>query len=274
MAARPINVGEVAFNLNGRYNHAADFWTPQKNNIGPRLAIAFSPAASEGVWHKLLGSQQTSIRAGYSLVFDHFGAATVQNFDTTGSFGLSTYLSNPAGSVPIEAAPRFTALGAVPGALLPNAPQGGFPAVPASSGNGSFAISWGLDSAIKTPYSHLLDFSITRALHNGGSLEVSWVGRLAHRQLAQEDVAMPINLNVGGTPYFAAARKLAIMARQNADPSTVQPDPYWQQEFAGLDGQDVNLGYGPLSATQNVYALFLADIYNETYALYQLDLPG
>jgi hypothetical protein len=29
-----------------------------------------------------------------------------------------------------------------------------------------------------------------------------------------------------------------------------------------------------LSATQNVYALFLANLYNETYALYQLDTPG
>ncbi len=268
------NVGEVAFNLNGRYNHASDFWTPQKNNIGPRLAIAFSPAPSEGVWHKVLGSQQTSVRAGYSLVFDHFGAATVQNFDTTGSFGLSTHLSNTAGSVPIEDAPRFTALGAVPTSLLPSAPQGGFPAVPASSGNGSFAISWGLDSQIKTPYSHLLDFSVTRGLHNGGSLEVSWVGRLAHRQLAQEDVAMPINLAVGGTPYFAVAKQMAQMARSGVSVTSVAPVAYWQQEFAGLDGQDIGLGYGPLSATQNVYALYLGNLYNETYALYQLDTPG
>ncbi len=33
-------------------------------------------------------------------------------------------------------------------------------------------------------------------------------------------------------------------------------------------------GTGLLSATQNVYALYLANIYNETYALYQLDMPG
>ena len=268
------NVGDVAFNLNGRYNHAPDFWTPQKNNFGPRIALAFSPSPGEGVWHKLLGNQQTSIRAGYSLVFDHFGAATVQNFDTTGSFGLSTYLTNPAGSVPIESAPRFTALGDVPPDLLPSAPQGGFPAVPASSGNGSFAISWGLDSAIKTPYSHLLDFSVTRGLHNGGSLEVSWIGRLAHRQLAQEDVAMPLNLTAGGTSYFAVARDLAVMARNNVSVTSVAPVPYWEQQFAGLEGQDIGLGYGPLTATQNVYALFASNLYNETYALYQLDLPG
>src|SRR3984885_7298722 len=73
------NAGELAFNLNGRYNHAPDFWTPDKNDIGPRLAIAFSPAPSEGFWKKLFGNQQSSIRAGYSLVFDHFGAATVQH---------------------------------------------------------------------------------------------------------------------------------------------------------------------------------------------------
>ena len=268
------SVGEVAFNLNGRYNHAPDFWTPDKNDIGPRLAIAFSPAPQEGFWRKLLGNQLTSIRAGYSLVFDHFGAGIVQNFDTTGSYGLSSHLSNAPGSEPIESAPRFTAINAVPQSLLPTAPAGGFPAVPAASGNGSFAISWGLDSAIKTPYSHLFDFSVTRGLQKGASVEVSWVGRFAHRQLAQEDVAMPINLSVGGTSYFTEAAQMATMARANTPVTSVAPVPYWEQEFAGLEGQDVGLGYGPLTATQNIYALFLSNLYNETYALYQLDTPG
>lgn len=268
------NVGEVAFNLNGRYNHAPDFWAPEKKDFGPRLAIAFSPAPSDGFWKMLFGDQKSSIRAGYSLVFDHFGAATVNTFDTTGSYGLSSHLSNAPGSVPIEDAPRFTTISGVPQSLLPSAPAGGFPAVPAASGNGSFAISWGLDSAIKTPYSHLIDFSIARELRNGSSLEISYVGRLAHRQLAQEDVAMPINLQAGGTAYFQPAAQLSRMARANVAVSSVPRDPYWEQVFGGLDGQDVGLGYGPLSATQNVYALFLSNLYNETYALYQLDTPG
>jgi hypothetical protein len=268
------NVGEVAFYLNGRYNSKPDFWTPDKNDLGPRLALAYSPAPQDGVMRKLFGNQQTSIRAGYSLVFDHFGAATVQNFDTTGSYGLSSHLSNAPGSVPIETAPRFTGITAVPQSLLPTAPAGGFPAVPAATGNGSFAISWGLDSAIKTPYSHLLDLSVTRGLANGASLEVSYVGRLAHRQLAQEDVAMPINLAVGGTTYFSQAAQLATMARANTPVTSVSKVAYWEQEFAGLSGQDIGLGFGPLTATQNIYALFLSNLYNETYALYQLDTPG
>jgi hypothetical protein len=268
------NVGEVGFNLNGRYNHASDFWTPDKNDFGPRLALAYSPAPAGGMWKKLLGNQQSSVRAGYSLVFDHFGAATVQTFDTTGSYGLSSHLSNAPGSVAIELAPRFTGINNVPQSLLPSAPKGGFPAIPAATGNGAFAISWGLDSAIKTPYSHLFDMSVTRALHNGASVEVSWVGRYAHRQLAQEDVAMPINLTVGGTSYFTVAAQMAKMARANVQVNSVGNVAYWQQLYPNLNGQDIGLGYGPLTATQNVYALFLSNLYNETYALYQLDLPG
>lgn len=264
------NVGEIAFDLNGRYNHRSDFWTPDKGDIGPRLALAYSPTPESGAWNKLLGNGKTSIRAGYSLVFDHFGAATVNTFNTNGSYGLSTDLSNPPGTADVGTAPRFTSITSVPTQLLPAAPQGGFPAIPSSN---QFAISWGLDSAIKTPYSHLIDFSIARELNQGSSLEVSYVGRLAHRLMAQEDVAMPINLSSGGSTYFAAARQLALMSRAGTPVSAVQPIPYIEQLFGALDNVDLGYGAGPVSATQNVYQLFAQNIYNETYALYELDVP-
>jgi hypothetical protein len=264
------NVGELAFNLNGRYNHQPDFWKPDNLDLGPRLAFAYSPTPSSGIWQTLLGNGKTSIRAGYSLVFDHFGAATVNTFNTNGSYGLSSDLSNPPGSVYIGTAPRFTNLTTIPAGLLPAAPPGGFPASPSPS---QFAISWGLDSAIKTPYSHLIDFSIARELKSGSSLEVSYVGRLAHRLLAQEDVAMPLNLTVGGTSYFSAARQLATLARANTAVNAVNPIPYFQTEFAALNNVDLGYGAGPVSATQNVYQLFQQNIYNETYALYELDVP-
>jgi hypothetical protein len=271
------NVGELAFDLNGRYNGRSDFWKAQTLNLGPRIAFAYSPTPSGGLLARLLGNGKSSIRAGYSLVFDHFGAATVNTFDYNGSYGLSTDLSNPPGSEYIGTAPRFTNLTTIPAGLLPAAPQGGFPAVPSPD---QFAISWGLDSAIKTPYSHLIDFSIARELHNGSSLEISYVGRLAHHLLSQEDVAMPLNIATGGSTYFAAARQLALLAHANtnagrpaSDVSGVQPIPYFQQEFAALNGVDLGYGAGPASATQNVYQIFAQNIYNETYALYELDVP-
>ncbi|MFT4113753.1 carboxypeptidase regulatory-like domain-containing protein [Silvibacterium sp.] len=264
------DVGELAFNLNGRYNHQPDFWNPDKADFGPRVAFAFNPTPESGIFHHIFGNGKTSIRGGYSLVFDHFGAATVNTFDTSGSYGLSSDLSNAPGSVYIGTAPRFTTLNDIPSSILPAAPAGGFPAIPAST---DFAISWGLDSAIKTPYSHLIDFSIARELGNGSSLEISYVGRLAHRLLTQEDVAMPTNLAAAGSTYFAAARQLAIQSRAGTPVSAVGEIPYFQQVFSALNNVDLGYGAGAVTATQNVYQLFQQNLYNETYALYELDVP-
>jgi hypothetical protein len=60
------NVGELAFNLNGRYNHQPDFWNPDTLDLGPRFAVAYSPTPSSGVLQTLFGSGKSSIRAGYS----------------------------------------------------------------------------------------------------------------------------------------------------------------------------------------------------------------
>jgi hypothetical protein len=267
------NVGSLAFDLNGRYNHRPDYWTPDKADFAPRFAFAYQPTPDDGFWKKIFGNGQTSIRGGYSLVYDHFGAALVNTFDTTGSYGLSSDISNGAGSSTTTNSPRFTGISSIPPSLLPPAPPGGFPAIPTSTGASSFAISWGLDSQIKTPYSHLIDFSIQRALPSGASLELSYVGRFAHRLLAQEDVAMPINLQVGGTTYFAAAAQMSKMARANVPVSSVQPINYWQTLFAALDGVDLGYGAGPASATQNVYQVYQQNLFNETGALYDLDVP-
>ncbi|GGH08490.1 TonB-dependent receptor [Silvibacterium dinghuense] len=264
------NVGEISFDLNGRYNHKPDFWTPEKGDFAPRFAFAFSPMPESGFFHRIFGNGKTSIRGGYSLVFDHFGAATVNTFDTSGSYGLSSDLSNSPGSVYIGTAPRFTTLYDIPSSILPAAPAGGFPATPAST---DFAISWGLDSAIKTPYSHLVDFSIGRELGNGSSLELSYVGRFAHRLLTQEDVAMPTNMAAAGSTYFAAARQLALLSRSGTPVSAVGEIPYFQQVFSALNGVDLGYGAGAVTATQNVYQIFQQNIYNETYALYELDVP-
>ncbi len=84
---------------------------------------------------------------------------------------------------------------------------------------------------------------------------------------------MPINLSAAGTTYFAAARQLAILSRAGTPVSAVQNVPYFQQVFGALNGVDLGMGAGPASATQNVYQLFAQNIYNETYALYLLDVP-
>jgi hypothetical protein len=268
--------GELGFPISGRYNGKPDYWTPEKGNLGPRVALAYSPTPESGFWNSVFGNGKSSIRAGYSLVFDHFGAAIVNNFDAEGSFGLATTLQTSAGVLKAGTAPRFTSTHNVPQSLLPPAPAVGFPAIPVRSGPTSGAIYWSQDSAIKTPYAHAIDFSIAREVRSGSSFELSYVGRMGHHLLEQEDVAMPTNLGAAGTSYFAAARQMSIMARANGGAgvpvSSVQRIPYWEALFGALEGQDI--GYGPgFSATQNIYQLYQQNSYNEANALYALDMP-
>ena len=268
--------GDIGFPLNGRYNGKSDYWTPEKGDLGPRVAIAYSPTPDSGFWNKLLGNRQSSIRAGYSLIYDHFGAAIANNFDTEGSFGLATSLETSAGVLKAGTAPRFTSVSSVPQSLLPPPPAVGFPGIPTRTGPTSGAIYWSEDSAIKTPYAHVMNLSIARQIRNGSSLEVAYVGRLSHRLLAQEDVAMPTNLMAAGTSYFSAAAQMSKMARANGgagvDVSSVQPIAYWEQLFGALGGQDIGFGPG-LTATQNIYSLYQENLYNEANALYALDMP-
>ncbi|MGB7191179.1 MAG: TonB-dependent receptor [Acidobacteriaceae bacterium] len=264
--------GDLGFPLNGRYNGKPDYWSAGKGHISPRLAIAWSPRPSSGFFYKIFGNGKSSIRAGYALIYDHFGAAITDQFDGSGSYGLSTSLQTSAGVLKIANAPRFTDANTVPQSLLPPPPTIGFPGIPVESGPTSGAIYWSEDSAIKNPYSHVLDFSITREISNGSSLEVNYVGRIAHHLLEQEDVAMPTNLTAAGTNYFAAAKQMAILTRAGTDVSAIQPIPYWETLFGALAGQDI--GYGPgLSATQNMYEIYSNNLYNEANALYAIDMP-
>jgi len=275
------NVPNLSYVPGGRYNGQPDFWTPDKADFSPRFAFAYAPHASEGFWKKLFGTGgQSSIRGGYSLVYDHFGAGVVNTYNNDGSYGLSDDLENPPFTT--ATAPRFEGSTTFPAGLgLSTPPAGGFPATPLTSGPGSFAISWGLDNAIHTPYSHLFDFSIQRQLHASNLLEVAYVGRLAHRLLEQEDVAAPLNIVSGGVSYFQAATQLSMMARQNVPVASVQTMPYWQNLFGALQGVDEGPqpaprgpDYGPLSATQNVYVQYLDNVGNETQALNNLDEPN
>ncbi|MGD0989051.1 MAG: TonB-dependent receptor [Candidatus Sulfotelmatobacter sp.] len=262
------NLPDLSFAPDGRYNGKPDFWTPDKADFSPRLAFAYAPHASEGFWKTIFGDS-SSIRGGYSLIFDHFGAGVVNAYNESGSFGLTDQVENPPGQLTTTTAPRFESLTQFPAGLLPAAPPGIFPATPNPSG---FAISYSLDSSIHTPYSNLFDFSIQRQLNASNLLEVAYVGRFAHRLLEQEDVAAPLNLVVNGQSYYDAATQLSMLARQKTPAAAVPQIAYWQTLFGALQG--VNTGFGPLSATQNVYQQFLLNVLDETSALNVLDEPN
>ena len=73
---------DLTFDLSGQANGKKPYWGWDYRNLAPRLAIAYSPHASSGFFHKLFGDAgKSSIRAGYGLYFDHFGEGVVNTFD-------------------------------------------------------------------------------------------------------------------------------------------------------------------------------------------------
>ncbi|MGH9541638.1 MAG: carboxypeptidase regulatory-like domain-containing protein [Terriglobales bacterium] len=280
--------GEVSFSLGGPRNQGPGFWNSDHQDVSPRLAVAWAPDFGAGGWGRLLGRKnRVSLRAGYSVMYDHFGMGIVNTFDEHGSFGLSSVIGNPAGSVNVSDVPRFTCLTCLPaacaslntpGCLFGPAPTGGFPVTPSDS---AFAINWGLNSALKTPYAHVFNVAYTRQIGRGSSLELAYVGTIARRLPMQMDLAMPTDLvdPKSKTDYFTAATQLAKLVEANTPTAQVQPIPYWENMFPALAGMDPtafcgSATPGPATATQMAYAVFACNLHNETFALFLLDTPN
>ena len=304
------SAGEISFVLGGPKNHGPGLWNWDHKDFSPRIAVAWAPDTGEGWVSKILGKKdQFAIRGGYSITYDHFGIPIVNTFDQHGSFGLSTDLGNPAGVVTVANAPRFTCLvpGAAgqsclppacpnlnnPGCLLGPTPAGGFPYIP---GNTDFAINWGLDQTLKTPYAHVFNLSLSRQLTSHSSLQIAYVGSVGRRLPLQVDLAMPANLTdpASKMTYFQAGTMLSKAAANNTDVNQIQPIPFFQNIFpawAGVTTQNnlgaqgsppgsasLNCATGNLpanpTATQNIYELWTCFPHNETFSLFEMDLPS
>jgi hypothetical protein len=286
----------IGFTPSGQANGKQPYWGYDYKDFAPRLAFAYSPKG-EGRWSKRLwgGQGKTSIRAGYGIYFDHFGEGITNTFDREGSFGLTTSEVNPAAVQTVDESARFSGLYDVPsfsgtGSLVGAPPTGPFPVFPPSGAAtpGGFAITWGLDNKLKTPYSHVIDFSLTRELPSNFVFEASYVGRFAHRLMQEEDLAEPTNLKdtKGGQTYFQAAQALAKQYYAGTDISQITPSvvgKYWENLFPAAAGAASSQIFGcapnasgitSVTATQAMYDLFDCFAGNETSALELADAPG
>jgi len=289
---------DLTFDLSGQANGRRPYWAWNYKNLAPRIAFAYSPHASGGFLGKLFGSAgKSSIRGGYGLYFDHFGEGVVNTFDRQGSWGLTTTISNPAGVNTVDSSPRFTGLLGTsnlppsPGAPIPH----GFPYTPSVDPNTyGLAIAWGIDDNLKTPYSHVVDFAVTRDLGHNFVVEATYTGRFARHLLQEIDLSAPLDLVDPGSKmsYFGAAQafdKAIYAGVPETDPSVNLP--YWNNLFpqaAGLDDGGNNIyrqsgcapGFDSIAsptASQNIYDLYYCNVGNETLSLEDLDafcFPG
>jgi len=284
----------ISFGLGGPANGKPGYYNWDKKDFAPRLALAYSPRFNSGLLKHVFGeADKTSIRAGFGIVYDRIGAGLLNSFDGY-QFGLSTALTNPAAIQTLDCAPRLTSLNVIPtqdctGAqlLIPALP-GGFPQTPPYTlDTGGFSISWGLDNSIRTPYSYMLDFSLTRELPRGLTIEAAYVGHLAHRLLVQEDLAMPLDWRdpKTGIDYFTAAATLSRLGAAGHSTSQITDSlvgptaQFWADLFGPAPaGGYPMVGGTTTSAVQAAFDLFSDPtngyLYNETTALFALDLQG
>ena len=236
---------DLAFQPSGPVYNKPGFWPKSKNNIAPRFAVNYSP------------NSKTSIRAGAGIYYDHYGEGLVNTFDQNGSFGLSTSVTNPAGTVSYGNSPRFTGRQSLPAAPLA---AGATPFVPTATQTfpylaptNNFAITWGLDSKLKTPYTEAFDLSFQREIGAGFTLETAYVGRLGRHLLQSLDLAEPVDFvdNQGGGDYFSAGAALSKLVDQNSGnaSASVPSIPYFEHLFPYMAGFD----FPGESATQAIY---------------------
>ena len=285
----------IKFGPSGSYWGRSGLYSTQTKNFAPRLGVAWSPRPSGGWLRKLFGYEQTAVRAGFGMYYDNFGPELALAYNASGEFGLTATEQSPF-AIPIANVPRITSMNVIP----TNTPQGNdiFPAAPPSTYPVTYpvvaeAIANGIDPSLKTPYSYAIDFSVQRQLPGQMVLSLGYVGHLAHRLLVLDDIAMPLDLTdpKTGIDYFTAASRLSQLWRKGVPENgitaaTIGPTAqYWADEFQQTQATSANPAPYALCSTggstadfyQAVYDVFgpgCGNLYNETSALYLLDVAG
>ena len=157
----------------------------QWHNFSPRLGLAYSPSASEGVFGKLFGGPgRTSIRVGAGLYYT--SVEDLSQFLEVGDppYGLYYGSANP----PLLEAPYLTRSSGAsvgqrfpfpfpPTNVSPKQPDPNFPWAQVEP----LSYDWSFDHRNKLPYSEHYEFSIQRQLGSNTVLTTSYVGNQGHR---------------------------------------------------------------------------------------------
>lgn len=222
----------VGFRLGGPANHGPGWYNFEKNDLSPRISLAYSPHPHSGFFRNLFGDgDKTVIRGGFSRVYDRAGMQLLSTFDANPPGGVGATIQDfccTFGYTDAAHVPRITNINTVPTygcdptthICNSSANQQYFLQAPPALHPlpGGQAITWGLDQSIKTPHAYAFDFSVGRELPNRLSLQVAYVGRLGRDLLTQRDLRQPLDIvdPKTGIDYYAAATGLAKLARSNA----------------------------------------------------------
>ena len=283
----------LTYTLGGKANNAAGLYSNNPFNLSPHLAVAWNPGFRDGMLGRVFGDHKTVLRVGAAQIYDHTALSTINFIQDQSNYLFSNVLTfASSGQTPktyFSASPRFTSVG---DAIvdLP-APPFTTTVTPNTSGSGSNIVVFGtqvnsfgnyvVDQHYKTPYSYALSAGIQRELPGDFQLEVDYVGRLAHRLAALADGGQLVDFTdpASKTTLVNSIATLEQAARQNADPATVAPLPFFENQVQAAQGANcatINAAFQspfstctPLVYALNQLALQQGNLFNVTKVLLQ-----
>jgi hypothetical protein len=248
-------------------------------NIGPRVAVAWSPSFSSGLGNWLLGDRRGAVRAGFGIVYDRVNTISVVLPAAFGiGFGQVLQLSTPLCDASSSPGPGCDpSAGAANRALssfrvgqdgnipIPDFPPGTSPIVPAVLSGG---ITFATDPERKVGRNYVFDLTIQRELPANLLFEVGYIGRLGRD--------LPIGVDLDASPYFfvdpasgqsfaEAFDNVACVLRGDAGrsfggftcPASVMPQPWFENQLPGLGTAFLTGSFSSLFQTNSVSTLFL-----------------
>ena len=252
----------VSYNYGGKGNHGApSLYGADYKGFAPRLAFAYNPAAKEGFLSRLLGDRKTVIRGGGGIVFDHPTTSTLNFIQDQVNYIFSTAVGTVFG-VPLNPGqslmqdPRFTKFGELPPLNAPSpitVPFVPFQVNGQLVGAAEDQQNYAIDNNLKLPYSITYTLGIQRELPGNFQLDVTYIGRLGRRLIAQSDPAQIVEFvdhtQNGAYPSgHTLSRDFATLSQEvRQDPvglSAVTPQPFFENQIANGLGQPCTAVFG------------------------------
>ena len=235
------------------------FYSLDKNNFQPRVAVAWTPSFKSGFLGKLFGTEKQSvIRGGFVITNDYFGQALAVNFDGNNTLGFASNQTPSANTynVTTNPAPPITSLQmpirGLPGITVPanlTFPQ-------TQPQDFQRRIEGSLDTNLVSPINYSWNLTFGREFPKKIYVETSYIGRLARNLLATRDV-MQLNNIVdpkSGQDWYTAAGILEQQRVNGVPVANIAKLPWFENLYAPGELDDLFFGLG-LSNTQAAYAI-------------------
>ncbi|MCP9493130.1 MAG: TonB-dependent receptor [Pyrinomonadaceae bacterium MAG19_C2-C3] len=263
----------ITFNRGGKANEAPGFYSTDKNNFAPLIAVAYSPDFGDSFFGRALGRNGRSvIRGGFRMLYDRIGSQLAVSSEAESSFGFSSSATN--GSTSTNATDR---LGPLVNGLSPDVRS--FPRISAPASL-TFPLSFpadevdriisGIDQSVVSPVQYTWNATYGRELPKGFSFEVGYIGRSARNLLLVRDVMHLNNLvdSRSGADWYTAAGQLNDLRLADTPIGNAGTIPYFQNLFPNLGPNLADLFGEPffanLTPTQAAFALHARDGFNVT----------